>query len=259
MQFHQVLIEGVLLKRYKRFFADVEFFHPQTKKKQTLTIHVPNTGSMKGVLAKPVVPQKCWFSLNDDPARKLKGTLEAVQTVEEVWVGVNTSNPNKIVQEVAQLSVSTGEAFFKHWKDLKFYKSEHKISKETRLDGVFFKNEKDLENTKSKKHYIEIKNTTLMVEVDGAKHAQFPDSVTERGQKHLIELTQLIEDGHCSELIFTIQRNDVEFFSVAKEIDPKYAELFAKAVKKGLIVTPVIVDFDQKQISLSSKVLKVIF
>ena len=98
-----------------------------------------------------------------------------------------------------------------------------------------------------------------MVEVDGAKHAQFPDSVTERGQKHLIELTQLIEDGHCSELIFTIQRSDVEFFSVAKDIDPKYAQLFEKAVKKGLIVTPVIVDFDQNQISLSNKVLKVKF
>jgi len=255
MKFSQTLIEATLLKRYKRFFADVEFIDLTTKKKRALTIHVPNTGSMKSILAKPAVPQKCWFTLNEDPARKLKGTLQAVQTLDGVWVGVNTSNPNKIVQEAALQSIDTGKAFFKHWEKYKYYKSEHKISKESRLDGVFYKNEGDLESKKSKLHYIEIKNTTLMAEVDGVKHAQFPDAVTERGQKHLQELMDLIDDGHEAELIFTIQRTDTKYFSVAKDIDPEYAKLFEKAVKKGLIISPVVVELDQESISLSKVVL----
>jgi sugar fermentation stimulation protein A len=257
MKFNQTLVEGTLLKRYKRFFADVEFIDPATKKKRTLTIHVPNTGSMKSVLAKPVQQQKCWFTLNEDPARKLKGTLQAVQTLDGVWVGVNTSNPNKIVQEAALESIVSGQPFFKHWEKYKFYKSEHKISKETRLDGVFYKKEDDLENKDSKLHYIEIKNTTLMTEIDGVKHAQFPDAVTERGQKHLQELMDLIDEGHQAELIFTIQRDDAKFFSVAKEIDPDYAKLFDKAVKKGLIISPVIVTIDQDSTLLSKKLLVV--
>lgn len=257
MKFSQTLVEGTLLKRYKRFFADVEFEDPASKKKRSLTIHVPNTGSLKSVLAKPVQPQKCWFTLNEDPARKLKGTLQAVQTVDGVWVGVNTSNPNKVVQEAALESIASEKPFFKHWEKYKFYKSEHKISKETRLDGVFFKNADDLENKKSKLHYVEIKNTTLMTEFDGVKYAQFPDAVTERGQKHLQELMNLIDDGHQAELIFTVQRNDVKFFSVAKDIDPDYAKLFEKAVKKGLIVSPVIVDIDKKSTLLSKKILAV--
>lgn len=256
MKFNQTLVEGTLLKRYKRFFADVEFIDPTTKKKRQLTIHVPNTGSLKSVLAKPAQSQKCWFTLNEDPARKLKGTLQAVQTLDGVWVGVNTSNPNKIVQEAAQQSISTGKAFFKHWDKYKFYKSEHKISKETRLDGVFYKNEDDLQNPKSKLHYIEIKNTTLMTEVDGVKHAQFPDAVTERGQKHLQELMDLIDKGHQAELIFTIQRSDAKYFSVAKDIDPEYARLFEKAVKKGLIISPIVVEIDQTGTTLSKKVLE---
>lgn len=257
MKFNQTLVEGTLLKRYKRFFADVEFVDPATKKKRMLTIHVPNTGSLKSILAKPAQPQKCWFTLNEDPSRKLKGTLQAVQTLDGVWVGVNTSNPNKIVQEAANTSIKNTKAFFKHWDPYPFYKSEFKISKETRLDGVFYKNEGDLENKKSKRHYVEIKNTTLMTVVDGVQHAQFPDAVTERGQKHLKELMHLIDEGHTAELIFTIQRNDAQFFSIAGEIDPEYAKLFKKALEKGLIVSPVVVEIDQEMITLSKKVLPV--
>jgi sugar fermentation stimulation protein A len=118
-------------------------------------------------------------------------------------------------------------------------------------------NEGDLEKKKAAKHFIEIKNTTLMTEIDGQKHAQFPDAVTERGQKHLQELMNLIDDGHQAELIFTIQRTDVKFFSIAKEIDPKYFELFTKALKKGLIVTPVIVGINQSEIKVTDQVLKI--
>ncbi len=257
MQFKKKLIEATLIQRYKRFFADIEYTHPDTRQKEQITIHVPNTGSLLSVLAKPAQKQKCWFSEVDDPTRKLKGTLEAVQTLEGTWVGVNTSYPNKIVKEVALASVETQKPFFKHWNEYLHYKAEIKINKESRLDGVFYFKDEDLENKKAKKHFIEIKNTTLMKIVDGKKHAQFPDGVTERGQKHLYELMNLMDEGHKAELIFTVQRTDCDLFSVAENIDPQYADLFRKAVKKGLIVTPVVVDLNQTQISLTKKVLEI--
>lgn len=253
MKFKKTLIEATLLQRYKRFFADIEYVEPGAKNKTKLTIHVPNTGSLKSVIEKPSNPQKCWFTLSDDPNRKLKGTLEAVQTAEGVWVGVNTSHPNKIVQEAATQSIEGKKPFFKHWSGFKFYKSEFKISKETRLDGVFYNHPDDLENIKSKKHYIEIKNTTLVRD----HVAQFPDAVTERGQKHLMELTQLIKQGNSAELIFTVQRSDAKTFSVAEDIDPEYKRLFDLAVKAGLVITPVVVEVNQDEVVLTNKVLKV--
>ena len=99
--FKSKLTEGVLLKRYKRFFADVEYTDIEKNKKIQLTIHCPNTGSLKSVIEKDL-QHNCWFSLSDDPARKLKGTLEAVQSASGAWVGVNTSWPNKVVQFAAE-------------------------------------------------------------------------------------------------------------------------------------------------------------
>ena len=251
MKFKKKLLEGILLQRYKRFFADVEY------KNEKYTIHVPNTGSLKGVIEKNQ-KHKCWFSLHGDETKKLKGTLEAVQAMNGAWVGVNTSNPNKIVQEAILAGIESGKSHFKHWSDYEFYKSEHKINSETRLDGVFCKKAVDLENTKSKKHYIEIKNTTLIGEVNGRKVAMFPDAVTERGQKHIREMIKLIEQGHKAELIFTIQRDEVMAFTADQEIDPEYAELLKQAKKKGLIISPVLVAIDQTQVYLTKKLLEFI-
>lgn len=251
MKFKEKLLEGVLLQRYKRFFADVEY------KNEVITIHVPNTGSLKGVVEKNQ-KQKCWFSLHGDESKKLKGTLEAVQAVNGTWVGVNTSNPNKIVLEAIQQGIKAEKSHLKHWSDYKHYKSEIKISKETRLDGVLCKNETDLENDKTKKHYIEIKNTTLVGEKNGLIIALFPDAVTERGQKHICEMMELMEKGHKAELIFTVQRDDVSAFAAAKEIDPEYARLLKKAIQKGLIVSPILVSLDQREVALTTKVLEVL-
>ncbi len=250
MKFKAKLLEGILLQRYKRFFADVEY------KGDKFTIHVPNTGSLKGVIDKDK-KQKCWFSLHGDESKKLKGTLEAVQATNGTWVGVNTSNPNKIVQEAIRGGIESKKTLFPQWEKYGFYKSEYKISKETRLDGVLCKAEKDLESEKSKKHFIEIKNTTLAVDVKGKLWAQFPDSVTERGQKHIKELMALMEDGHKAELIFTVQRDDVVGFMPAAQIDPVYAKLLKQAEKKGLLITPVIVAIDQNETKLTKKLLKV--
>ncbi|MBC7458461.1 MAG: DNA/RNA nuclease SfsA [Bdellovibrionaceae bacterium] len=246
MKFQKKLLQGTLLKRYKRFFADVEYVD-DSGQKIALTIHCPNTGSLKSVIEKDQ-SHECWFSLSDDPDRKLKGTLEAVKTSTGAWAGVNTSWPNKIVQEAILTSFENKKPFFKHWSEYSFYKSEHKISKETRLDGVFCVAEKDLENPKAKKHFIEIKNVTLVR--DGV--AQFPDAETTRGQKHLQELMDLVKEGHKAELIFTIQRNDAKSFAVAEDIDPVYKKLFDQAVKVGVIMTPVLVDLSQDGVFLSS-------
>lgn len=251
IEFKTKLTEGILLKRYKRFFADVEYLDAKTNKKIQLTIHCPNTGSLKSVIEKDQ-QHACWFSISDDPARKLKGTLEAVKAASGAWVGVNTSWPNKVVQFAANQSIESKKPHFENWKTYSYYKSEYKISKETRLDGVFCVDESHLEDEKAKKHYIEIKNVSLA----RGGIAQFPDAVTERGQKHLQELMKLIDKGHKAELIFTIQRNDVTEFSVAEDIDPAYKKLFDQAIKKGLIVTPVLVEITQDWITLSKKTLK---
>lgn len=253
MRFSQGLIQGKLIQRYKRFFADVEY--ELNGKKISATIHVPNTGSLKAVIEKnPKENQNCLFSIHNDPEKKLKGTLEAVQTVDGTWVGVNTSNPNRIVTEVIQAGIENKKPLFKHWAEYSFYKPEFKISKETRLDGVFCRKPEDIDNPKSKKHFIEIKNTTYKVLINEQAFAQFPDAVTERGQKHLIEMISLMKDGHKCELIFTVQRQDVSYFSASK-LDPDYAQLLKKAFDQGLIITPALVQVDSHQVVLTDKVL----
>ena len=253
MKFDKKLLEGVLLSRYKRFFADVEL------NGEKITIHVPNTGSLKTVIEKnPAQPQKCWFSLHGDETKKLKGTLEAVQTEEGAWVGVNTSNPNRVVTEAIQGAIDSGKPFLKEWAEYGFYKPEYKISKETRLDGALFFKEMDLDNPKAKKHFIEIKNTTYRAKVNKKQHAQFPDAVTERGQKHVSEMMQLMKQGHKCELIFAIQRSDVEFFSPC-DLDPEYVKLLKKAAGEGLIISPMIIDINQDEVKLTAKKLDVVF
>ncbi len=259
MKFAKKLHEGILLSRYKRFFADIEY------KGEKITIHVPNTGSLKSVIDKgSQKPQKVWFSLHGDPEKKLKGTLEAVQAVNGSWVGVNTSNPNRIVTEAIETALQNGTTFLPQWKGYGFYKSEYKISPETRLDGAFFANEDDFKKVKEnpkaqvKIHFIEIKNTTYLPEDQKKSVVQFPDGVSERAQKHLIEMMGLMKQGHKCEVIFTVQRSDATAFSPCKEMDPEYSKLFYKAVDAGLIVSPLVVDFDREQICLTNKLLKII-
>ncbi len=259
MKFAKKLYEGILLSRYKRFFADIEY------KGEKITIHVPNTGSLKSVIDKnSKKPQKVWFSLHGDPEKKLKGTLESVQAVNGTWVGINTSNPNRIVTEAINEAIDRGQGFLPHWKGYGFYKSEYKINQETRLDGAFFKTEDDFNAVKKdskaqvKIHFIEIKNTTYLPDNQKKAIVQFPDGVSERAQKHLIEMIDLMKQGHKCEVIFTIQRSDAVAFSPSKEMDPEYARLFYKAVEEGLIVSPLIVDFDQQHVSLTNKLLKTI-
>lgn len=214
MKFTKPLKKGLFLKRYKRFFADIE------TNEGLVVAHVANTGSLKSVLSSGA---ECLLSESDNPERKLKFSLQALSDGQGGWVGVNTSIPNQLAQE------AFAQKLVKHWLEFDEIKPEFKISAETRLDLR-------LRNSKTDQlHFVEIKNVT-MKEGDCA---QFPDAVTERGQKHLRELIALTKQGHSTEILFVIQRTDCAKFSAASQIDPEYARLLAEACKEGVRVTAV--------------------
>lgn len=225
MEFERPLIEGTFLKRYKRFFADVELDG------EIVTAHVPNTGSLKSC---NTPGSRCLLSTSDDPNRALKFTLQAVES-DNHWVGVNTSWPNKLAIEIFQQGVLT------HWKEFDRFQAEVKINSQSRIDLMLWHSgdsaktkwkAEDFENFQPV-HFVEIKNVTLKV----GRGAYFPDAVTERGQKHIQELCDLIDKGFSAEMLFVVQRTDVDYFAPAKDIDPTYAQLLKRATEKGLKVT----------------------
>ena len=238
MKFPRKLQEGIFLKRYKRFFADIEF------QGQVITAHCPNTGSLKSVNHPG---QHCLFSESDNPERKLKFTLEMIKSPQGAWVGVNTATPNTIMRETLARVVGHKNVVstFAYWAEFDEAKAEHKISAETRLDFALKKKNSD------KMHFIEVKNVTLCEDAT----AKFPDAVTERGQKHLRELMALIDQGHTAELVFTVQRNDCGSFTPADDIDPEYGKLLRDAYHKGVRLTPLIVDLHPEYVELSETVL----
>lgn len=221
--------KGMLKKRYKRFFADIFY------ENQLVTAHVPNTGSLKSCL---FTDQDCYFTESADPNRKLKYTLEIVSTPTG-FVGVNTRTPNDMIKE----AVKAG--WLKHWSEYPEVKPEFKLNAETRLDFRISNGDRH--------HFIEVKNVTLK---EGTS-AQFPDAETTRGQKHLKELIQLKEQGHGAEIVFFIQRSDVDSFKPAKEIDPEYARLLKQAEERGVKITPIVCDVSPRTISLTHKVLPI--
>ena len=161
MKFKETLLQGTLIKRYKRFFVDVKY------QNKTITAHCPNSGSMMGLLNKG---NKVWFSQSDDPKRKLKYTLQIIE-INKKMVGINTHLTNKIILK------SLEEKKIKLLTKFNNIKSEVKFSTNTRFDFL-------LSNNKEK-CFLEVKNVTLMREKG---IAEFPDAVTSRGTKHLNEL-----------------------------------------------------------------------
>ena len=212
------LVQGVLIKRYKRFLADVDLGEAGI-----VTAHCPNSGSMKGC-ALPGSP--VWLSQSDNPKRKLKYTWELAQ-VPGTLIGINTQIPNKLVKT----SVENGE--IEELSGFDRVKAEVKTSDHTRLDLV-------LEHSVGRKCYVEIKNCTLVE--DGV--AQFPDAVTTRGQKHLDELVRLVDQGHRGVIFYLIQRMDARVFCPAEAIDPVYAKKLRQARDRGveIIIRDTLID-----------------
>ena len=235
LKFVEPLVEGRFLKRYKRFFADIEIDG------QVVVAHVPNTGSLKSCL-EPGCPAR--VSKSSNPARKLAYTLEFLKPGDS-WVGVNTQRSNDLVWEVWQTQSHT------RWLDFDDGIREVKINSDTRLDLRLSSHaEKELH------HFVEVKNVTMKGE---GPQAQFPDAVTSRGQKHLTEMIKLVRDGHTAEIVFTVQRDDCTEFSPADHIDPEYGRLLRKAVDEGVVVSawPCVISDDGVMLT-AKKPLKVV-
>lgn len=201
---------GFLLKRYKRFLADIKL-----NSGEIITAHLANTGSMKSCLGED---WRALLTYHDSPKRKLKYSLEMLHNGDS-WIGVNTSRANDIVHE-ALLQKKIPE--LSHYQEIK---KEYKVGK-SRID--FYLNES---SHKLPEYFLEVKSVTLKAEPN---FALFPDSVSERGQKHLQELIELKKNNYGAGIFFLVQREDVDIFKPASSIDPTYAKLLQKAKDKGV-------------------------
>ena len=230
MEFTKSLIKGKLVKRYKRFFADIKV------NKDILTAHCPNTGSMMGLLQKD---NDVWVSYNNDPKRKLKYTLELIK-VNNNMVGVNTHFANKIVKEGLRLN------YFEEFKKLKEIKSEVYFNKETRFDFLV--------NKSNNKIFIEVKNVTLFRDDE---IAEFPDAPTSRGTKHIKELINASKKGFKAYVLFLVQIENMKYFKIAKDIDKDYYKNYLIAKKSGIQFLAYRCKIDPKEIKIDKK-LKII-
>ena len=227
MNFKNKLISGLFIKRYKRFFVDVKINN------QIITAHCPNTGSMYGLLNKG---NKVWLSESQNPKRKLKFTLEIIEEGKSK-VGINTHLTNKIVLNALQNNL------IDDFKNISEIKTEIKFGANTRFDFLLI-NEKD-------KIFVEVKNVTLSRK-NGV--AEFPDAVTTRGLKHINELINASKRNYKIYILYLIQRDDCEIFSIASDIDPNYANALKRAVKKKLNILCYDCKFSAKGIKLNKKI-----
>jgi sugar fermentation stimulation protein A len=207
------LRRGTLIRRYKRFLADVRLDDGRL-----VTATCPNTGSMLG-LAEPGFP--VWLSESDSPTRKYRYTWELVQAdlgEGPLLVGINTGHPNKLVAEAVaarRIRALTGYPTLRR---------EVNYGESSRIDLL-------LEGARKGLCYVEVKNVHL-----SRRHglAEFPDSVTARGVKHLVELTGMVRQGHRAVMVFLIQRGEARRLALARDIDPGYAAAFDAATAAGV-------------------------
>ena len=230
MEFTKSLIKGKLIKRYKRFFTDVQL------EKEIVTAHCPNTGSMKGLLD---IGNEVYILPNNNPKRKLKYGLEIIKARKNL-VGVNTHMANKIVQHGLENNL------IKELKNNDLIKPEVFFNKATRFDFLIEKNKQ--------KSFVEVKNVTLFRDINTA---EFPDAVTSRGSKHLLTLIDAIKKGFKAYLIFLVQIQNMEKFKIAKDIDTEYYKNYILAKKAGVNFLAYRCDISSKKIFIDKK-LKII-
>ena len=227
MEFTKTLIKGKLIKRYKRFFADVKI------NKEVVVAHCPNTGSMMGLLDKG---NEVFISESNNPKRKLKYTLEIIK-VKNNYVGVNTHFANKIafhglsnnlIKEIVNIDNIKPEVFF---------------NKETRFDFLIQKGKQKI--------FVEVKNVTLF---RNNRLAEFPDAVTLRGSKHLKTLITATKKGYKSYILFLVQIEGIENFKIAKDIDKEYYKNYLIAKKNGVNFLAYRCKINSKEIKIEKKI-----
>ena len=209
MHFPKPLIQGRLIKRYKRFLADIAL-----DSGEEITAHCANPGSMLGVA---IPGAKSWVSRHDDGKRKLPYSWQLTE-VDGVLIPINTTNPNRIVAEALEADAIPELAGYGQ------VRREVKYGEKSRIDFL-------LDDPKKGACYVEIKNVHLS---RTAGLAEFPDSVTTRGAKHLRELVSVKEAGDRAVMAFVVQRSDCDRFRPAADLDPAYAEALGDAASAGV-------------------------
>lgn len=213
MKFAHPLVPGILIQRYKRFLADVRIADGVT-----VTASCPNTGSMLGLTAPG---SKVWLSESDSPTRKYRHTWEMIEDhfMGPSLVGINSGRPNALVTEAIL------DGTIKELSGYSMLRREVKYGLNSRVDMLLSGggNHRDC--------YVEVKNVHLMRD---RGVAEFPDSKTERGAKHLRELASMVAEGHRAVMVFLVQRSDAERFKIAGDIDPAYAAAFQVAAASGV-------------------------
>jgi len=214
------LKKATLIKRYKRFLADIIL-----EDGNQTTIHVANTGAMTGC-AEP--GDTVWYSTSTNLKRKYPFSWELTQTNQQHFICVNTIRANSLVEQaILNGTISELQGFSALTREVK-YGAEN-----SRIDFLLdFPASNTTSNDKGSKAYVEVKSVTLLDKQQG----YFPDSVTTRGQKHLRELIQIVENGDRAVLLFAVLHTGINSVSVADHIDIKYAQLLQQAIKSGVEV-----------------------
>ena len=214
MRFPTPLRRGRLIRRYKRFLSDIEL-----QSGETVVAHCANPGSMMGLA---VPGSEVWLSPNTNPKAKLDWRWELVRTGEGHLVCINTAHPNRIAEE------AIGAGAIPELAGYGSLRREVKYGAASRIDIL-------LEDPRRPPCYVEIKSVSLR-RPDGAhpSAAEFPDAVTKRGAKHLMELAEVAENGGRAVMLYLVQRGDCDRFRVAADIDPGYAAAMAEARGRGV-------------------------
>jgi len=223
MKYSKPLQRVKLIQRYKRFLGDVEW--PDGGQ---MTVHTANTGSMLGC---SIPGNYIWIRDSENDKRKYRYSWEISETDDGNMIGVNTHLANKLVVEAVEQGV------IKELLGYENIRTEVPYGENSRIDILLQSNEDC---------YVEVKNVTAR---DG-KYAIFPDAVTARGTKHLNELVSMVKAGHRAVMLFCIQRNDIELFRPAAEIDPLYAKTLLYAIENGVEALAYSVAISPEEISL---------
>ena len=210
MRFQAPLIPGRLIRRYKRFLADI-----MLDDGREITAHCANPGAMLG-LKDPGI--KVWVEPNDDPKKKLKFAWRLAELAPGVMAGIDTSAPNKIVKEALLAQAIPELAGYDS------IKPEQKYSTNSRIDFL-------LSHPRRRDTYVEVKNVHLHRQGDWA---EFPDCVTERGTKHLHDLSEMARMGHRAVMLYVVQHTACQRFKLADDLDPTYAAAFQTARTAGV-------------------------
>ena len=209
MKFITPLVPGILIARYKRFLFDA-----QLADGRVITGSCPNTGSMQGLTAPG---SRIWMSEHDSPTRKYRHMLEIVEA-DGTLVGINTGLPNRLAEEAIRTGLVPGLGAYPT------VERERKYGRNSRIDLLLSGNGLPLA-------YVEVKNVHF---IRRPGLAEFPDTVTERGAKHLEELGDMAEAGHRAVMLYLVQREDCLRFALSGDLDPRYAAAYARARSRGV-------------------------